>query len=83
MFVDGDFWHANPAEWERRGFTAMEDQFPGAKRVEWVAKLRRNIERDAEVNEALAAEGWQVFRVWESDVRADVQAVADRLASVW
>ena len=83
VFVDGDFWHANPAEWERRGFDSMEAQFPASKRAAWVAKLSRNIERDAEVNAALGAEGWRVIRVWESEVRADPDAVADRIAGEW
>jgi DNA mismatch endonuclease (patch repair protein) len=83
VFVDGDFWHANPAEWKRRGFAAMEDQFPSVKRAEWVAKLNRNVTRDAEVNVALAAGGWRVIRVWESEIRADTDAVANRIASEW
>lgn len=83
VFVDGDFWHANPAEWERRGFSSMESQFPATKRSAWVAKLRRNVERDSEVNRALAAEGWLVIRVWESEIRADLEAVADLIARQW
>jgi DNA mismatch endonuclease (patch repair protein) len=83
VFVDGDFWHANPAEWQRRGFDSMEAQFPAPKRAEWVAKLRRNVERDATVEKALSAEGWQVIRVWESDIRADPEAVADLIAKRW
>src|SRR4051794_40927916 len=53
VFVDGDFWHGNPAEWQRRGFDSMEEQFPAAKREHWAAKLTRNIERDREVTAAL------------------------------
>jgi len=83
VFVDGDFWHANPAEWQRRGFDSMEAQFPITKRAEWMAKLRRNVERDAEVNDALASDGWQVIRVWESEIRADPEGVADLIAKHW
>lgn len=83
VFVDGDFWHANPAEWERRGFDSMEAQFPAAKRAEWVSKLKRNVERDAQVDAMLAAEGWRVIRVWESEIRADPESVADLVARQW
>jgi len=83
VFVDGDFWHANPAEWQRRGFDSMEAQFPMPKRAEWMSKLLRNVERDAEVNNALASEGWQVIRVWESEICADPEAVADLVARRW
>lgn len=83
VFVDGDFWHANPAEWQRRGFDSMEAQFPMPKRAEWIAKLQRNIERDAEVNDALASAGWQVIRVWESEIQANPDGVADLIARRW
>lgn len=83
VFIDGDFWHANPAEWRRRGFDSMEAQFPTSKRADWVSKLRRNIERDAEVNAGLASEGWLVIRVWESEIRANLEVVAESIASRW
>jgi DNA mismatch endonuclease (patch repair protein) len=61
----------------------MEAQFPTQKRAEWMAKLRRNIARDAEVNDVLTSEGWRVIRVWESEIRADPEAVADLIARRW
>jgi DNA mismatch endonuclease (patch repair protein) len=83
VFIDGDFWHGNPAEWKRRGFDSMEAQFASDQRVRWIAKLRRNIERDHEVTAALEGDGWRVFRVWESEVRSDPDRVADRIAADW
>jgi DNA mismatch endonuclease (patch repair protein) len=83
VFVDGDFWHANPAEWERRGFDSMEAQFPAPKRDQWVSKLRRNVERDAEVNAVLTSKGWRVIRVWASEVVSDPEATADFVAKQW
>jgi len=53
------------------------------KRAEWIAKLQRNIERDAEVNDALASAGWQVIRVWESEIQANPDGVADLIARRW
>lgn len=83
LFVDGDFWHGNPAVWERRGMADMEELFPPGKRAFWTRKLRRNVARDAEVNATLDAQGWRVVRVWESEVRADVAAVAARVEAAW
>jgi DNA mismatch endonuclease, patch repair protein len=83
VFVDGDFWHANPAEWERRGFKSMEEQFPAPKRGHWVSKLNRNIQRDAEVNAVLASSGWRTIRIWESEIRSDLEAVADYVSTQW
>ena len=68
IFVDGCFWHGCP---EHSVKPQTNSQF-------WEKKLRRNIERDREVNERLAAGGWTVLRFWEHDVTRDVvQCVED------
>lgn len=83
VFVDGDFWHGNPAGWQKRGFARMEDQFAPEKRAVWAPKLRRNMERDRTVTATLERDGWRVLRVWESEVRANPDAVAGRIAAKW
>ena len=83
VFIDGDFWHGNPATWERRGMASMDELFPPDKREFWTAKLRRNAERDREVSERLTADGWRVIRVWESEVRRDLEGAAVRVAQAW
>jgi DNA mismatch endonuclease, patch repair protein len=83
VFVDGDFWHGNPDEWRRRGYDSMEAQFPVSKRDHWTTKLKRNVERDAEVNAALRQQGWRVVRVWESDVQTDIGAAVERIEAAW
>ena len=40
----------------------------------WSKKLKRNIERDKEVNQALLEKGWLVLRYWDSDVKKDCSA---------
>jgi DNA mismatch endonuclease (patch repair protein) len=76
VFVDGDFWHGKG--WQERGFASVEAQFAKHRDPQfWIAKIRRNMARDDEVNAALTAAGWRVVRVLESQVRADVVAVAD------
>jgi DNA mismatch endonuclease (patch repair protein) len=76
VFVDGDFWHGNA--WKVRGLARFEDQFP-SNRDFWVAKIRRNMQRDQEVTAALVAGGWTVVRLWESEVLASPAAAADRV----
>ncbi|MER3412382.1 MAG: hypothetical protein C4305_08870 [Thermoleophilia bacterium] len=53
----------------------------GARPVLWLldAKIRRNMERDARQNEALANAGWQVVRVWDFEVEHDPSSVARRI----
>jgi DNA mismatch endonuclease, patch repair protein len=76
VFVDGDFWHGNA--WKVRGLARFEDQFP-TNRDFWVAKIRRNMQRDQEVTAALVANGWTVVRLWESEVLASPTGAADRV----
>jgi DNA mismatch endonuclease (patch repair protein) len=72
VFVDGCFWHACPEH----------GRDPTVNEWYWAPKLRRNVERDRAADEALAAAGWRVVRVWEHVPLADaVAAVATALAA--
>lgn len=55
VFVDGCFWHGCPEH----------GQTPKANNVWWLAKLRKNRERDAGTDACLEAQGWLVLRFWE------------------
>lgn len=63
IFVDGDFWHGNPAYKSKNVSTNKEF---------WVNKINKNIERDKFVNEQLTEMGWIVLRFWESDIKTDI-----------
>ena len=73
VFVDGCFWHACP---EHGSKPKNNDWY-------WTPKLLRNVERDRAADEALAAEGWCVVRIWEHEpldaaVAAVIAAVGPR-----
>jgi DNA mismatch endonuclease, patch repair protein len=57
IFVDGCFWHRCPEH----------STYPKANATFWRDKLDRNVERDAQVNDALRSAGWCVLRVWEHE----------------
>lgn len=76
VFIDGDFWHGNA--WRLRGLASLADLFP-TRTDWWVAKITRNMERDADVTRTLRLQGWLVLRFWESDVEKDVDAVSSRI----
>ncbi len=61
VFVDGDFWHA-------RGHEDNPGEQVQTNNILWVKKLKRNKERDKEVNQELLEMGWLVLRYWDSDV---------------
>ena len=69
VFVDGCFWHRCPAHGTR----------PRTNADYWQAKLDRNVARDRANDEALAAAGWRVFRVWEHE---DPVRAASRIAAL-
>jgi DNA mismatch endonuclease (patch repair protein) len=73
VFVDGDMWHGN--EHVRRGLPSLEALFPTNTQF-WCEKIRRNVERDREVDERLRSGGWTVIRLWTTDVLADPDAAA-------
>ncbi len=69
IFVDGDFWHGNPACY----------RIPKTSAEYWERKIQRNIERDEEVKVELVRIGWRVLRLWESNLK-DEYAVAARIS---
>lgn len=59
VFVDGCFWHCCPKCSNK----------PANNREFWAKKLQQNVDRDRRANEALAAKGWTVLRIWEHEFR--------------
>lgn len=62
IFVDGCFWHSCPIHATR----------PRQNSSYWEPKLRRNVERDRETDEALERAGWTVLRFWEHEPTGNV-----------
>ncbi|MGC4862808.1 very short patch repair endonuclease [Micromonospora sp. DT41] len=70
VFVDGCFWHLCP----------QHAVLPKNNATWWREKLQRNVQRDREKDEALAALGWTVLHVWEHE---DPVAVAEIVEQLW
>ncbi|WP_419213300.1 very short patch repair endonuclease [Maribacter sp. X9] len=66
IFIDGEYWHGK--NWEERKPKIKTN------RAFWIAKFERNIQRDAEVNQALKEKGYTVFRFWESEIKKELDA---------
>lgn len=60
LFVDGCFWHGCP----------LHGTSPKTNIEFWAAKIKRNKERDGQVDEQLRILGWLPVRVWEHEIRA-------------
>ena len=72
IFVNGCFWHGHYVELDN-----MESsrccRIPRTNHEFWVAKIRRNKERDKEEQKKLAAMGWHCITVWECELAPAVR----------
>lgn len=82
VFVDGDYWHARElVEGTGTALRRRLRRLPEESRKYWLKKFRYRVGRDREVTELLRRDGWTVIRLWESDVRRDVDSAARRIAT--
>lgn len=98
IFVNGCFWHGHhvalPQMEDGRG--KMEDvivnsaccKIPTTNREFWVAKIRRNKERDKEEQRKLAEMGWHCITVWECELKPKqreqmLDSIAFTLNHIW
>ena len=73
VFVHGCFWHGHHCP---RG-----SRTPKQNRDYWVAKVGRNVARDAKTAEALSAQGWRVETIWECELK-DAAGLEERLRTL-
>jgi DNA mismatch endonuclease (patch repair protein) len=70
VFIDGDFWHARILA--DHGLERLQASLKTRNRDYWINKFARNRARDLAVTKKLEESGWLVLRLWESDVRKDI-----------
>lgn len=71
LFVDGCYWHGCPIH----GPT----EFKGPNADKWLSKIAANRQRDRTAVDELSRDGWTVIRIWECEIKSDVQGAADRV----
>ena len=75
VFCDGDFWHGRDLN---HRFAKLSQ---GHNSAYWIAKIKRNAERDVRQTRALEAAGWTVLRFWETEVLARTDEIADEVVA--
>ena len=98
IFVNGCFWHGHGVTLPQMSDvrSKMEDvienleccKIPKTNRDFWVNKIRRNKERDKEVQKKLAAMGWHCITVWECKLtpkkrEKTLESIAFTLNHIW
>ncbi|MFA5063165.1 MAG: very short patch repair endonuclease [Candidatus Omnitrophota bacterium] len=69
IFVDGCFWHKC-----RKCFRK-----PATNIKFWSEKIAANVKRDKMVNSYLKKEGWTVIRIWEHEIRKNLNRCSDKI----
>ncbi len=87
IFVNGCFWHGHFVEIDKMENTVC-CKIPMTNRDFWVAKIRRNKERDKEKQRKLAEMGWHCITVWECELKPKVReqtldSLAFTLNHIW
>ena len=96
IFVNGCFWHGHNVQLATaqmdNGQWIIENseccKIPKTNREFWVAKIRRNKERDKEEQKKLATMGWHCITVWECELKPSkreetLESIAFTLNHIW
>ena len=65
IFVNGCFWHGHEG--------CQYYTIPKTNTAFWMAKIKRNQERDVEVQRRLASMGWHSITIWECELKPKVE----------
>ena len=71
VFCDSEFWHGF-------NFSETTDRI-GTNQKYWRSKIKRNMERDKEVNESLQNDGWLVLRFWEKEILSQTEFCVNKI----
>ena len=91
IFVNGCFWHGHNVKIENSKLKIENSEcckIPKSNREFWVAKIRRNQERDIEEQKALAKMGWHCITIWECELtpkkrEATLKSLVFTLNKIW
>ena len=93
IFVNGCFWHGHNVALpqvasEKEIVNSGCCKIPKTNRDFWVAKIRRNKERDREEQRILASMGWHCITVWECELtpkrrEETLDSIAFTLNHIW
>lgn len=60
VFVNGCFWHKHDCG---------RFVWPSTNKEYWKKKITRNVERDLDNNQSLQSDGWNVYIIWECELK--------------
>jgi DNA mismatch endonuclease, patch repair protein len=69
IFIDSCFWHCCP----------IHGNMPKSNKEYWEKKLKRNKNRDIEVNSIYKEKGWNILRIWEHELKENFIQVMNQI----
>ncbi|WP_338129280.1 very short patch repair endonuclease [Bacillus infantis] len=69
VFIDSCFWHVCP----------IHGNIPKSNETYWGKKLEGNQKRDMEVTKYYIENGWRILRIWEHEIKEDINSVLDKI----
>lgn len=69
IFVDGCFWHKCP----------KCCRLPNSNKDYWIEKIEKNVKRDKKINETLKSKGWKVIRIWEHEIKENLEGALKKV----
>lgn len=74
IFLDSCFWHG----------CKKHCRTPTARKKYWTEKIKRNEQRDEEVNKYYKKIDWKVLRVWEHEIEKDPEKAIKKISEfIW
>ena len=65
IFIDSCFWHG----------CKKHCRIPSVRKNYWTQKIARNIARGKEVSKHYKKQSWEIFRIWEHDIKKNKKEV--------
>ena len=69
IFLDSCFWHKCPEHFKK----------PKSNLEYWEPKIKRNVERDKEINKYYKENNWHILRIWEHECKKNLNETINTL----
>ena len=69
IFIDSCFWHG----------CKKHCRMPSTNQKYWIQKIKRNKQRDKEVNKYYKKLGWKIFRIWEHEIQKNFDKAISKI----
>ena len=88
IFVNGCFWHGHNVAIKDKTLNSECCKIPNTRREFWLAKIKRNQDRDIETQKRLAEMGWHCITIWECELKSSkreqtLKSLAFTLNKIW